>query len=269
MKKILFTDLDGTLLNNESKIFPEMKQALDDMIAAGNTLVLASGRPLNSILEVKENAGISYPGMYITANNGSLIYDCDAKKSIYEIRVSLDDVSKVWELAASMQVHIQTYTEDSIIVGKDDEETQFYRRKIHLPLIISDNPLKVLSVPPYKLLAIDLHDKNHLVQFADAIREMSGNRLSTIFSSDTYLEVFNSTAGKGRALQWLCDYLSIPVADSIASGDAENDLSMLKAAGLSVAMCNGSDILKEQADVITARSNHENGLSDIIHKYML
>ena len=59
--KILFTDLDGTLLNNESKVSTKTKIFLDKFNSAGNKLVLSSGRPLDSILEVKETAGLDYP----------------------------------------------------------------------------------------------------------------------------------------------------------------------------------------------------------------
>ena len=75
--KLFFTDLDGTLLNHEGKISEATKNVLDRWILTGNKLILSSGRPLNSILEVKHDAELNYPGMLIIANNGSLIYDCD------------------------------------------------------------------------------------------------------------------------------------------------------------------------------------------------
>ena len=90
--KLLFTDLDGTLLNNDSQVSPGTKAFLDDFLQAGNKLILSSGRPLLSILEVKEKAGLTQPGIFLTCSNGALIYDCDRSCSVLEKRLSLSYV---------------------------------------------------------------------------------------------------------------------------------------------------------------------------------
>lgn len=268
MKKILFTDLDGTLLNNQSKISEPMKEALDKMIQAGHVLVLSSGRPLHSIISIKENAGIDYPGIYIIANNGGLVYDCDKKENILERRVSYEDMMTTWNLAKEHGLHIQTYSESHIISSNTTKALEYYTRKVTLPVIFSDNPAEVLDAPPYKLLAINLDSKEPLDQFAADLATKETN-LTTLFSNPKFLEVIPADSGKGKGLLWLCDYLGIPVANSIASGDAENDLSMLQAAGMGVAMANAEELLREHADVVTEKSNDENGLVEIIEKYIL
>lgn len=269
MQKILFTDLDGTLLNNRSQIDEEMKTALREMTGKGHYLVLSSGRPLDSILEVKEIAGINFSNVYIIAANGAIIYNCDTDKIIHEVRVSYEDVIGVWSFAKTNQAHIQTYTEDSIITACEDEEINFYRQRIHLPLILSDMPWKIMEKPPHKLLFIDLHNHARMEDIQKRLEQAYGDRLQTVFSNPYYLEVFAKDAGKGNSLRYLCNYLNLPIANSYAAGDAENDLSMLQAAGTSVVMCNGTDELKKHADIITSRSNDESGLADIIYKYIL
>lgn len=269
MKKILFTDLDGTLLNNRSQIDEEMKQALQDMTANGHYLVLSSGRPLDSILEVKRLAGIDFPNVYIIASNGAVIYNCDKEDIIHEIRVSFEDVTNIWNFAKEHHAHVQTYTSDSIVTATEDEEITYYRQRIHLPLILSDSPLEILKQPPHKLLLIDLHDHKRIADIQTLLEQAYGDRLQTVFSNSYYLEVFAKEAGKGNSLKYLCDYLGIPVSASYAAGDAENDLSMLKAAGTAVVMCNGTDEVKKHADIITKRSNDDCGLVDIIHEYIL
>lgn len=269
MKKILFTDLDGTLLNNRSQIDEEMKQALQDMTANGHYLVLSSGRPLDSILEVKRLAGIDFPNVYIIASNGAVIYNCDKEDIIHEIRVSFEDVTNIWNFAKEHHAHVQTYTSDSIVTATEDEEITYYRQRIHLPLILSDSPLEILKQPPHKLLLIDLHDHKRIADIQTLLEQAYGDRLQTVFSNPYYLEVFAKEAGKGNSLKYLCDYLGIPVSASYAAGDAENDLSMLKAAGTAVVMCNGTDEVKKHADIITKRSNDDCGLVDIILEYIL
>ncbi len=269
MRKILFTDLDGTLLNDESKIAEEMRQALEAMCKAGHILVLSSGRPLDSILEVKKNAEINFPGMYIIANNGTLIYECDTQKNILERRVAFEDVVNLWNLAKENQIHIQTYTDTHIVTSVEDEEIQYYRRRIHLPLLLAENPVDVLDKEPLKMLCIDLYNHERIVAFQDKLQLRFGNHLQTVFSNPNFLEIFDKKAGKGNALRYLCDYLGMSVENSIAAGDAQNDISMLEAAGLSVAMCNGDEDIKGFADVVTKKSNHECGLADIIREYIL
>ncbi len=269
MKKILFTDLDGTLLNNRSQIDEEMKQALQDMTAKGHYLVLSSGRPLDSILEVKRIAGINFPNVYIIASNGAVIYNCDTDEIIHEIRVSFDDVTNIWNFAKEHNAHVQTYTSDSIVTATEDEEIAYYRQRIHLPLILSDTPWEILKQPPHKLLLIDLHDHARIAGIQTLLEHAYGNRLQTVFSNPYYLEVFAKEAGKGNSLRYLCDHLNIPLTNSYAAGDAENDLSMLQAAGTAVVMCNGTDEIKKHADIITKRSNDECGLVDIIYEHIL
>ncbi len=269
MRKILFTDLDGTLLNDDSLVVGDMKKALDEMTKAGHILVLSSGRPLESILEVKRNARIDYPGVYIIATNGTLIYDCDNKKTVRNLTVSFDDVAAVWKMAEECKMHIQTYSDTHIICAREDEEIKFYRRRIHMPLLLSGNPSSVLKKEPNKLLAIDLYDHERIAAFGRKVEERFSARLQTVFSNPYYLEIFAKEAGKGSSLRYLCEYLDIPVENSIGAGDAQNDISMLEAAGLAVAMCNGDESVKKSADVITKRTNHECGLADVIYEYIL
>lgn len=269
MRRILFTDLDGTLLNNESRVVGEMRQALVDMCQAGHILVLSSGRPLDSILEVKREAVLDFPGMYIIANNGTLIYDCDKKESLLELRVAYGDVAGIWNLAKEHGIHVQTYTDTHIISEKEDAEVQFYRRRIHLPLLLAENPLDVLDRGPLKMLCIDLEDHERIAAFQDKLHSRFGERLQTVFSNPMYLEIFAKEAGKGNGLRFLCNYLNVPVANAIAAGDAQNGISMLEAAGLSVAMSNGDADIKAMADIVTKRSNHEYGLADVVYEYIL
>lgn len=269
MKKILFTDLDGTLLNNESRVVGEMRQALIDMCEAGHVLVLSSGRPLDSITEVMREAGLDFPGMYIIANNGTLIYDCDNKKPLLELRVAYEDVSAIWKLAKEQGIHVQTYTDTHIISAAEDEEVQFYRRRIHLPLALAENPLDVLEKEPFKVLCVELNDHDRIAAFQSILHEQFGDRLQTVFSNPMYLEIFAKEAGKGNGLRFVCDYLNVPIENSIAAGDAQNDISMLEAAGLAVAMCNGDEDIKAMADVVTKRNNHECGLADVVYEYIM
>ncbi|MCM1088432.1 MAG: Cof-type HAD-IIB family hydrolase [Muribaculaceae bacterium] len=266
--KVLFTDLDGTLLNRESKVSAKTKQFLDAFIHAGNKLVLSSGRPLDSILEVKELADIDYPGVLIIANNGTQIYDCDNCSNLLERRLPLSYVSYLQAQAKAQNLHIQTYTDHAVVTAKNDEEIQFYRRRIHVPLLLTDDYASFLTKEPFKMLAIHLHDKSRLIAFCDAISEWASDKIQYIFSNEAYLELFVKEAGKGSAVRYLCDYFQIPLSDAYAAGDAENDISMLEAAGCGIAMQNAAPNVKKAADVITPKDNDNDGLAEFMQSLL-
>lgn len=266
--KILFTDLDGTLLNNQSMVSRNTKAFLDDFIQAGHKLVLSSGRPLPSILEVKELAGLDYPGILISANNGTLIYDCDSRMPIQEKRLPLSHVSYLQEKARALQLHIQTYTDDAIVTASENDEIRFYRRRIHLPLLLAQDYASVLSKEPLKMLAIHLGGHDRLIAFCDAISDWAADKIQMIFSNEYYLELFHKDAGKGNAVRFLCDYFHIPLSDAYAAGDADNDISMIQAAGCGIAMANAAPEVKEAADVVTPKDNDNDGLAEFLRSIL-
>lgn len=266
--KLLFTDLDGTLLNNASQVSPETRAFLDDFLAAGNKLILSSGRPTDSVLEVKDNAGLDQPGILLSCYNGAQIYDCDSRTTILAKRLPLSYVSYLQKQADKHQLHIQTYQENAVVSPADDEEIRFYRTKIHVPLVVSPTLTDALTDGPYKMLAADLHDHARLEAFRLAISHWAKDKIRTIYSNDKYLELFRWDAGKGNALRFVCEHFGVSRSDAYAAGDAENDISMLQAAGTGIAMRNAPDQVKQAADVITQYDNDRDGLAEEMRRLL-
>lgn len=270
--KLLFTDLDGTLLNDESQVSPGTKAFLDEFLASGNKLVLSSGRPLLSVLEVKEEAGLTQPGIFLSCSNGTRIYDCDNRRTIMKSTLPLSYVPYLQGQAKALSLHIHTYREedgnDAIVSPADNEEVRFYRQRIHLPLVVSENLSDALTEDPCKMLAISLHNFSKLEAFRNNIAEWAEGKVRLIYSNNKYLELFPWDAGKGSSLLFLCSYFGIPVSDSYAAGDAENDISMLEAAGCGIAMSNAEGNVKAHADVVTELSNDQDGLADMMRKLL-
>ena len=89
-------------------------------------------------------------------------------------------------------------------------------------------------------------------------------KLTTVFSCPEYLEFVDHRSGKGNAVRYVCDLYGIPVSEAYAAGDANNDFSMLSAAGNSIAMINGSDEVKAISSIITTKDNNHDGLAEIL-----
>lgn len=266
-KNLLFTDMDGTLLSNDSTISPQMRAALDRMTAAGHHLILSSGRPLPSILEVRKKEQIDYPNMLILSNNGALVYDCDRKRNILEYRICHEDIRYIIERAEAQGLHIHGYTDTEIVCHGRNAELAFYTRRIHMPLKCVSDIAAALPDGCFKLQAIHLTDKSVLEAFRESLLDYCGDRIQMIFSNEQYLEILPAQAGKGNALRFIADYLHAPLSHTFAAGDAENDISMLQAAGTGIAMANASDAVKKAARIITQKSNDENGLLEILAQY--
>ncbi len=270
-KKVLFSDMDGTLLLSNSTVSPAMKEAIDHMTQNGHHLVLSSGRPLPSILEVCSLTGLEYPNMLIISNNGALVYDCDSKKPILEHRIAQDDIAKIVAAANAAGIHIHGYTEDEVVCYHDNDELRFYTRRIHMPLKCVENIADALPEGSYKLQMIHLTDRSLLERFRDSLlsdKDLS-KRIQAFFSNDQYLEILPAGADKGSALRYVTDYLPVLRTNTFAAGDAENDISMMDAAHIGVAMKNASDAVKEHGDIITKHTNDEDGLVEVIKEYFI
>lgn len=264
---LLFTDMDGTLLNNHSEISPAMKAALDQMTSRGHHLILSSGRPLPSILEVRKQQGITYSNMLIISNNGALVYDCDSASTILEHRIAPEDISYLVHAAEERGLHIHGYTDTHIVCHKLNPELTYYTRRIHMPLQCVEDIPAALPEGSYKLQAIHLTDRSILEDFRDSVADYCEGRIQLIFSNNEYLEILPIEAGKGSALRFVESYLPAPHSHSFAAGDAENDISMLEAAYTGIAMANAHPEVKKAAAIITRADNDHDGLLEILQDY--
>lgn len=262
--KIFFTDLDGTLLNSNKEIEPGTRRMLEEWTKAGHKLVLCTGRSMSSVKEVKETLHLDFPGMYLIAYNGGQIYDCDANQEIYRVALSPIQITHVMNEAIKCGLHFHTYTDTHLITPGADEALARYLEVIHTPVIYSTEIAVQMPEGACKCLVIDLTDHAALERFRDAMLPWAGEDVTMLFSNPMFLEIFPSSSGKGNALRTLCGLLHVPIAFSVAAGDAENDLSMIKAAGYSIAMANGTDDIKDAATTITPYDNDHDGLAYIL-----
>lgn len=266
-KNILFSDMDGTLLKNNSTVSDSMKEALDTLSANGHRLVLSSGRPLSAILEVVKQAALDYPNTLIISYNGALIYSLNDQKPIHECKISQEDIRLLDQLAKQEGLHIHGYGMESIICNKPNEELDFYRKRIHLPLECIADIAEACPDGSYKMQCIHLTDHDRLEEFRQKTIPLFEGRIQMIFSNDKYLEILPAKASKGSALKFTASYLSVPISHTFAAGDEENDISMLQAAGLGIAMLNATEKVKEAADYVTKSTNEEDGLLPILNQY--
>ena len=262
--KIFFFDLDGTLLNSKKLITTETLKALKKFTDAGNYFCINTGRALDSAKAVYETLKLDFKGSFLCGSNGTQIYSIDEQKFVYKTGVPLELVEKILDLAQEYDVHCHTYNEDHILTRKNGECMNYYRRVIKTPVLVTDKVLQYLKEPPSKMIAIELHDHDKQERFRMALQEMVGDELTLLYSNPYYMEILPSWEGKGSAVKRLADILGVDISNTYAAGDEQNDISMLQAAGTGIAMINGTDQVKENADIITKLDNDHDGLAEYI-----
>jgi len=272
--KILFTDLDDTLLNSEKTISERTRNKIMEMLSKGHHFVLASGRAVNSILDVLEVLDIQREDtagkVYMAAYNGAVIYDCTNHSVIEQYDVPIPTAQAIFDMAVKKGIHIQTYTDTHIISCAEDRELAFYKRAIKSPYKVGTDLKKELAHAPFKLLAIDIDDRSRLEELRREVEASDfGEDITCAFSNAHYLEFYNKRAGKGNALKNLCGAVHVHIKNSVAAGDEENDITMIEAAAVGVCMANGRPVVKECADYITECDNDHDGIVEVIDRFVL
>ncbi len=259
--------MDGTLLNKDAKISPKMHESLKELTSNGHLCVLTTGRPFPSVKERIANLGLNDICDYVITNNGCLIYDMKKDKPLYQKKLSKETIKKAVDIALSFNLHVHSYSETEIVGLSEDKELAFYRRRIFMPFVKTDDISETLKDGAFKVQIISLSDKETLKRAQAALNEELSGEAEAFFSNDFYLEVLPYNVTKGSALIYLADYLKVPIKNTFAAGDEGNDIPMIVAAGTGVAMKNAKDEVKNAADIVTKDTNADDGLIEIIDKY--
>lgn len=268
MKKILFTDLDGTLLRDDKTISEKNRLAIKQMLDAGHYVVVTTGRPVKSGLEVVKQLGLTIPGCYMIAFNGAVVYDCETDSVLIEKTMNIGDVEYLFQEADKYGLHVQTYTKGYLLAQKERAELEYYVKMTGMPYRIAENVLDALDTEPNKVLLCSLDEKNKLIQFQNEHKEWEKERCKSFFSCAEYLEYCPKDVDKGSGIRFLTDFLKVDPKNTYGVGDEQNDIPMLREAGVGIAVKNAGEEVKQAANYITENSNNEDAIAEIIEKIL-
>ncbi|MCD7745513.1 MAG: Cof-type HAD-IIB family hydrolase [Lachnospiraceae bacterium] len=269
MKKLFFTDLDGTLLTDSKEITPGTQEAVNLALEQGHKIVLTTGRPLASAWIQAERLGLVCEGCYLIAFNGGQIYDSFHRTGIYRKTISRALIPDIFADARCRGIHIQTFSDQEVLAEEERQEIHDYCKRTLQTFRIVPSIGQALEQEPCKVLAIETERRSVIEQFQQDLLKKYGDILDCYFSNDAYLEIVPAHVSKGQALRWLCEYLNIPVENSVSAGDAPNDIDMIEAAHIGVAMRNSYPGVAQHADYMTKADNNHDGAAEIIHKFIL
>lgn len=268
MGKIIFSDLDGTLLRSDKSISEGNRAAIDRAIKEGHSFVVATGRPFESAKMVSDSLGLNGEGCYIVSYNGGHVYDCYHKKVLFSKQMELQTVRELFALADEAGLYVHTYQNGEILTKAVTEEMEWYASRTNLKACPRADVLEYLTREPNKAIVIDIHDQSRLERFRIANEAWAKGKCRMLFSCPQYLEVVPEGISKQTGIHFLAEYLGVDHADTIAVGDETNDIEMIKAAGIGVAVSNANPAAKEAADYVTARNNNEDAIAEVIETFI-
>lgn len=269
MKKILFTDLDGTLLKNDQSISEKNREAIRQVLMAGNYVVITTGRNLESARKIAETLELNVPGCYMSAYNGALIYDFGAACALKEYTVPVECVEYLFAEAEKYGLYIQTYWGKYMVTSCGGREFTYYTKLTGTPAMQVEDVGKFLDREPHKVVLIALEDQKRLEVFQQEHRQWEQGRVSSFFSCPEYLEYCPPGINKGSGVRYLCSHLAIPLENAYAVGDERNDISMLQAAGTGITVKNAHADTKKAADYVTEHDNEHDAIAEIVERFGL
>lgn len=269
--RLLGLDLDGTLFNDEKEITPRTSRAIRRALEAGCQVLPVTGRLRGGLPQ----DFISIPGVrWAVTANGAAILDLQSGAPLYVDCLPKAEALEAIDLCMPFDVLLDVYAGENAITQAD----RFARLEAFVPRALRPYFLASRTVVE-DLRAYVENSAEGVVKLTMLFREESqrlqakalleaDERFMVTSSLENNLEVNHRGVDKGRGLMWLAGKLGIPRAATMAVGDSFNDIAMLRAAGLGVAMGNAAAQAKAAADAVTADNNHD-GVALAIERYIL
>lgn len=269
--KLICMDLDGTALQSDRKTFsPRLNAALERAHAKGIAVVPVTGRQYG-LLPPAVTGHPVWESLVVTCNGGQIL-KLGTGERLYGRNIEEAALGQLLEIAHRFDIPIEMSVDSRLHLTQSSYDAQLPHSNLdfHVHTILAQSGVIVDSLEPVCRLPVE---KTQLPWIPPeigrdveaALRDVA---VSAVWSSKTSMEITHPDANKGRGLAALCRLLDIPMAQTMALGDSGNDESMLRAAGLGVAMGNAPAHIRAIADAVTDTNEHD-GAAIAIERYCL
>ena len=265
-EKVLVLDIDGTLTNSEKQITPITKQGIQDILKRGHKVILASGRPTPGMRRYEQELELEKYGGYLLSFNGARVVECRSGEIVYQRLLSQSILPSLYHFAKEHGCGLITYLGDTVISAfEPDEYVRLEARINGLPIRVVDNFLEFVDFDVNKCLMTAPPEE--AAEYEKELRENYQGIASVYRSESFFIEIMPENVDKATSLDRMLESLGLTRENAICCGDGFNDVSMIKYAGLGVAMGNAKPEVKAAADYVTA-SNDEDGVAEVIKKFI-
>ena len=287
MYKLVAIDLDGTMLNSYGIVTENTKKAIKRTIEKGIDVIIASGRPVDSIKTIANEIGSKN---YFIAGNGALIYDIQKDKNIYENYLNKEKVLEIIKMCEENSISYNVYTDKTILAkALKYNVLYYYKENLKKPedkqthINIVENLYEYINkMEEEKFLKITICDENksifqsiikkldeieniQVLEVSHMSRKMIQQGTEEIPIEYFYTEISSKNTDKWYALEYLMKKLKIKKEEIVTIGDNMNDKKMIEEAGLGIVMGQSSPLIKEIANEITT-TNEEDGVAIALDK---
>ena len=247
MIKMVATDIDGTILRGDFGFSPAVKSCVKDLCEHGVKVVLVTGRMHCAALKLANELGLNTP---IVSYQGGMIKENSLDGKVYYNKyLEPEYARKIINWARENGIHINLYMDDVLYVEKDDEIIRRYTEARYISYKVSlFNDLKFEKIN--KILLIDYENPEKVNQWVKYLNK-EYPQLYVVTSTPYFCEISHPDAKKSTAVKYLCKLWDIKQEEVLTIGDQNNDIELLKAGGIKVAMGNATEELKACADYIT------------------
>ena len=266
-EKLLVLDIDGTLTNTQKQITPKTKEAIWEILDKGHQVILASGRPTPGMRRYEKELELEKRGGYLLSFNGGRIVECRSGEIIYQKLLSLSVIPSLYRFAKEHGCGLITYLGDQVISAFEPDEYVALEARINgLPIRVVENFMDFVDFDINKCLLTATPEV--ALDYELELRERYRGIAEVYRSEAFFIEIMPELVDKASSLQRLLENLGLPRENVICCGDGFNDISMIKFAGVGVAMGNAKPEVKEAADYITA-TNDDDGRVEVIRMFIL
>ncbi|MDD3436532.1 MAG: Cof-type HAD-IIB family hydrolase [Candidatus Gastranaerophilales bacterium] len=258
--KLIATDIDGTILKYNFEFNQEVKDCITKLTQKGVKVVLVTGRMHSATDYIAEELGLDTP---IVSYQGALVKS--ENEILYERHIDPNRAREIIHWACKNNVHLNLYMDDQLYVERDDAVIRRYTGERSAGFTVkSFEEIELKNIN--KLLVIDFEDTNKVTMWKDYL-ENKFEDLHFVKSMPFFCEVCHPEATKYHAVNCLKDFWGLKTEEILTIGDQDNDIALLKAGGIKVAMGNATEGLKAVANYITDTVNN-NGFVKAIEKFV-
>lgn len=237
-------DLDGTIVSLDLQVDQRDVEALDRARAAGVRVIACTGRPFPGALPWVERLHlvdpfVCYQGAQVRDLSGGVLLDHGVPHEL---------AMEVIRWARSLDVHVQGYRDDMLLVERDRPEARAYAHHSGMELHVVPDLDSAMGPTTPKVVIVA--DPTTVQRLLPEIRARWGHRLFAATSLPQYLEMTSQGSDKRRALEWLAERFDTSAAEAVAVGDGGNDLPMIEWAALGVAVEGAPEEVRAAADLV-------------------
>lgn len=271
MYRLIACDLDETLLGDDSKVPQKNIDAIKKALDLGVKFVPATGRGYKSITPtLAELDLLNKEDEYIISFNGGAIVENKDYKVLKFHGLDYTLASSLFNIGIKEGICVHIYTkEDVYVFNINDDEHNYISERLKGFIVSDEKSLNFLKDTPISKMLFQHLDRGYLNKIEDSIKNITKDKVTVTYSSNRYIEFNSMGVDKGNAVLELSSILEIPKEEIIAIGDNFNDLAMLEAAGLSVAVNNAVPAIKEKVDYVCDSTNNNSAVAEVIEKFIL